>query len=102
GAASTVAAIRWSRAVVRLSVLARTRAIWACAAEMDWAWTAWPPPAIAVRASSATPNLALRATGLSLRAGGLDVRADLELGLEQRPAGVVQGLGRVPVGGPHR
>src|SRR5262245_11758481 len=87
GAASAAAAMCWSRALARLSVRARTLAIWAwpaAAALASAAPPATPLQPAAVRASSATPNHALRATGLSLRAGGLDERAHLEFGLEQR------------------
>ena len=52
------------------------------------------PPTDVERRAARTRTDALRATGLSLRAGGLDVGADLELGLEQRAAGVAQRLGR--------
>src|SRR4051812_7143553 len=86
-----------------LSVRARTLASCAWAAWAALASTTSPPHAATdVRASSATPNHALRATGLSFRTGGLDVRPDLELGLEQRAAGVVQRLGRARVGRGHR
>src|SRR5215207_5996637 len=77
-----------------LSVRARTLAscVWAAWAALT-STTSPPQAATVVRASSATPNHALRATGLSLRAGCLDVRPNLELRLEQRAARIVHGFG---------
>src|SRR5690242_12162803 len=93
------AAMCASRARARLSVRACTRATCAWAAAAALASTTSPPQAATdTRLRSATPNHALRATGLPLPVGRLDERADLELGLEQRAAGVVHRLGGVGIG----